>query len=496
MTYEFDGGEKPPRSPLKTILYAAVVLLIIGGLLASAVAALLWFIGDQSEPSPEQVAIPTSPPPSPTPAPNDDVKDDLVAEPPVVVPTNGINRIVYVSPDGQLATINPDGSDGRILSDTSLTFQFPAWSPDGRYLAAIGGNAAGGGVYLLTDEENGDPAQELHFSRVQSPIYLYWSPDSRQLSFLANHPTDVLGMHLVAVDLQEEKRLLVTGSPLYWDWKAGGEELMIHIGFAGENARLALIDAFGDGQGANIASPGFFQAPGISVDGRFLAYAEEIGQGRSDIIIADTETGSQQQERHAGLVAMGWSPGGDQLAIISGAEETDRFHGPLRLLDAVTGEVRLLSRRNVLAFFWSPDGRYIATVTAESDNDDLNAGIPLQLVKQAASIAKSAPRSEAVASKPSLVQQPVPILLDLSVIEAATGQSRNLSTFQPARGFLGQFLPFFDQYALSHRVWSPDSQSLLFPMHIDGEDRVVVLSVDGKTVRQIADGNMPFWSHQ
>ena len=45
------------------------------------------------------------------------------------------SRIAFINPDGQLTTINPDGSDLRVLTQGEQRFQFPVWSPDGSKLS-------------------------------------------------------------------------------------------------------------------------------------------------------------------------------------------------------------------------------------------------------------------------------------------------------------------------------------------------------------------------
>ena len=214
-------------------------------------------------------------------------------------------RIAFIDLEGRLATIAPDGSDLRVLSEAGQVVQFPAWSPDGDKLAAIAvdtaADANSAAVYAFTDtpadasgtSESAAPA-ELYRSAEEPPIYLYWSPDGETVAFIANRSGadggGTLGLHLASLQ-KGSSRLLATGNPFYWDWSADGSSLFIHTGFTGEGARLTFIDAEGDanvatGGGAeqtqaNLAQPGFFQAPGISPSGRYVAYAErdELGAG-------------------------------------------------------------------------------------------------------------------------------------------------------------------------------------------------------------------------
>ena len=55
-------------------------------------------------------------------------------------------------------------------------------------------------------------------------------------------------------------------------------------------------------------------------------------------------------------------------------------------------------------------------------------------------------------------------------------------------------LAYFDQYALSHRVWAPDSSSILLPEVLpDGMTRLTVRFPDGGPPVAL-DGEIGFWS--
>ena len=286
-----------------------------------------------------------------------------------------------------------------------------------------------------------------------------------------------MGLHLVEADGSSDSRLLTVGGPLYWQWTADSSQLFLHSGFAGEASRLEIIEADGDGTGDALAAPGFFQAPGISSDGRYLAYAEEISGANSRLVIIDTETDEMTRQRHAGLVAMAWSPAENQLAFTSGTNpENSNFIGPLRVMDATTGDVRVLSQEPIIAFFWSPDGRYLTALSAgRSGEGDINASANKEVI-----------------SKPGQ-QRELP-RLRLFVFDVAADEGRFLFDFVPTFTFATQFLPFFDQYALSHRLWAPDSGAFVLPMREDGRNQIFIINVDTGRKRFLTDGLMPFWS--
>lgn len=479
----FHEENRPRETGLRRFLFFILALIIIVGLLGTAIGGVAWLILERGRDAAgiESESVEAEPVVTAATGAGDTVTASPTSTPETPLAAT-INRIAFVNDRGQVETISPDGGNRRTLTDAVQRFQFPAWSADSQYLAAIGGDAAGSAVYVMRDEESADP-ERLFYSRSQTPFYLYWSPDSRTLSFLANHPSEGIGLHLVSIGDGSESRLLATGQPFYWNWAASGRQILIHTGFIGDEARLALIDAEGDGSGDNIAEPGLFQAPGISADGRYWAYAESEG-GASHVVIADTQSDEQRRERHAGLAAMAWSPVANQLAFISSANrDGSSFVGPLRLIDAQTGDVHLLSRETVLAFFWSPNGQYIAYFSlSEGEEGDINVAWPVPPNDRRGGLAKPAP-------------QPVLPLLSLGVIDVSTGEGRHLTRFRPTPLFVTQFIPFFDQYALSHRIWSPTSDALVVPMDESGANQIVVVLLTGQT-RTLAEGSSAFWSHQ
>ncbi|MBC8075883.1 MAG: hypothetical protein H7Y32_07400 [Chloroflexales bacterium] len=86
------------------------------------------------------------------------------------------------------------------------------------------------------------------------------------------------------------------------------------------------------------------------------------------------------------------------------------------------------------------------------------------------------------------------ISLALWVVDVASGEQRRLLAFQPLPLFINQFLPFFDQYAHSHRLWSPDSDALVLPALGASGPQILVVPTDGSLPRTLLRGIMAFWS--
>ena len=493
MSSNFDSTEfiqeenSRPTQRGKSCLFVGLLLILITSLLASSVYSIIWFF--DREQTANETPMPTLTPEAMAAA--NDSNEQSIPTPKsqgatAVVPAPSMhNRIVLINSENQIETVAPDGSDRQTLtSKDDIIFQFPAWAPDGSQIAAIGGKSNGAGVFTLSDINNADDTanlQELYFSGPQNPFYLYWSPDSRQISFLANKPSEGLGLNLLDVADTTSNRVIATGSPVYWNWTQNSTEMLLHAG--GQNdARLVLIDREGRDMAPEIPSPGLFQTPGISKNGRYWAFSQFKKGNTSWLVIQDKQTGEHHEERHAGSLALSWSPTADKLAYISGnANDNSIAWGALRLYDTETAETTLLSSDLVLAFFWSPDGEKIAILTAPfsqgfENEQQVNGGI------------------KNVRTTKTIPVQRNPHQFKLSVININTGEGVQIAEIIPSITFMTQFIPFFDQYALSHRLWSPNSDKLVLPIIEDQENKIVVFPASGGKRTEIGSGDSAFWS--
>ena len=404
-----------------------------------------------------------------------------------------INRIAFVNLEGQLVTIDPDNRSQRILTSKGPVFQFPVWSPTGYYIAAIGSDEIGVGIYIVPHPANPNELHKLHYSTSETLLYLYWSPDGHRVSFLAHHPATGLGLYLASLN-SDTGHLVTTGQPFFWAWTPDSNHLLIHTNVTGPKARLAFIDPTGDGQGENIANPGLFQAPAISANGQLWAYAESDELDNGQLVVEGEAINERITIPYEGAIALGWNPASEQLAFISPPVAVQRFYGPLSLLDVASRQINILVEATVLAFFWSPNGQYIAYIIlsgTEGDSDpdrvtEATTGHRIGIHTNG----RTAPQTNAAEFQEDTLQ------LELWVVEVATARKRSLATFKPSPLFINQFLPFFDQYALSHRLWSPASDALILPIMDGNTPRVVVVPIDGGPLQPLAEGIMAFWSWQ
>lgn len=403
----------------------------------------------------------------------------LTGEPPRV------GSIAAVGPDGGLTVIGPDGRTALLTAPGAETVGFPAWSPDGSRLAAISGRDGATTVEMIPVGGDGAPTgarTALYASDLRQAFYVAWLPGGRAISLLAND-ADLVDLRVVDTDRTapldgaDAASLIRKGAPLYFDW-LDDERALLHVG-VGDRAFLALVGRDGHEIGADLERPGDFRSAPVSVDGRFVAYTRATSAaGEAEVIVAPLVGGDEIRLPTFGPTALTFSPTGDVLMAIGAdrAELPDMGFpmGPLRTIDAPTGRTRTLVAGAVVGAFWSPDGRTI---------------LALRLQVAGGASAAAGPRDPAAAASP------VPSEVHALIVDVASGAVPVDHVVRPGPRLVSEILPYFDQYALSHRLWAPDSSSFLLPViGNDGTGTVIALPRDGSPSPFSIAATAAFWS--
>jgi TolB protein len=360
----------------------------------------------------------------------------------------GSDRLAIVDETGNVAIITDNVTTP--LSDlppNAVAFQ-PVWSPDGEHLAYVEQSAVTGALVITRPGPDDTPAR---IEENTGFFYYAWDPKSGQLATLRNAPSGSLVLELADIDggLAE----LDSGAPLYFSWEPTGERLAAHIGVD----RLDIVED-SVGPVPIIDDPGSFQSPWWTNEGIVFLQRGVANQrlvvvdGAKERVVADVIGTAQFTVGDSLIAVQSFSSGEDAVAAY--LQSTPLLPaGRLVVVDLETSDVTAVSDANVTAFFWDPAGQQ---------------------------------------------------LLFLEIVDSETGrfrwqvwsatETRSFAEFVVEPTWLRDFLPFFDQYAQSVRLWSPDGSAFAFPGSIDGEVGIWIQRLDEDAPEKIGGGSWVAWS--
>ena len=388
----------------------------------------------------------------------------------------GDARLAVIDGAGALATMRADGSSIVSFSARGTPLQFPAWSPGGTQIAVGGDGDAGGALYVEPVTGVGQAPPEptvVYESADRPPFYAYWTPDGTRLTFLTTEP-EGLALRVAPADASSEATVLRTGAPMYWAFTAA-DHLLVHSGPSSPIGYFGEIGLDGAAVPGTEAPTGVYRAPSVSTDGQHRAYVGAETDGSAVIALEARDGSGSTRTPVLGPAAFSFAPSGNALAFIapdrSGEEGAPLPIGSLRIIHPGDAEAQRILPGRIVAFFWAPSGSRIAALRIPAAD---NTVIP--------AVARVRP---AVSG----------FTFELLFIEAADGRITSQRAVRLSDLFVNQVLPFFDQYALSHRFWSPDSGAISLPLVGDDDvTRVTVIPADGLDATAIAPGTIGFWS--
>ncbi|CAG0936764.1 hypothetical protein TFLX_05654 [Thermoflexales bacterium] len=479
------SDESSPSDYAPFIALAVVLALFVLALVGLLVTGLISFVFTQAAPIPITMPIGTKPAPR-------------------------INHLAVID-DEQLYTIDPAGAKRIDLAHTGrVPTAAVIWSRDGQRLIFVETELNQSRVNsALLDGQDTRVLYEAE--QVREPFYLYGSPDDRHVAFLVSDAAAGMQLHIADTDRARAARVAVAGQPNYTSWSPDSQTLLVHIGGAGAEAFVGTY-ALNASQPVKIETrPAPFQAPVWSPDGAPGGAAQWLYARQSDpqseLVIGDGHT-SHTLAQFEGGIAFGWSPTGQHVAYALNTPDSFLYEG-LTVIDVATSAPRVYFTGDVLAFFWSPDGQQLAYLTGtlvEPAPIGRTGGLAAPLrahPERSEAESKGAKQShiqppEIAASHAALLAMTQQRTLQITwhVIDLEHDRTIDLNTFEPTESFL-YLVQYFDQFAQSVAVWSPDSRSLVYTgQPLIGERGVYVIDRDDPTAtpRFIGPGDFAIWS--
>ncbi len=291
------------------------------------------------------------------------------------------------------------------------------------------------------------------------------------------------------------------GQPNYSSWSPDSRALLVHIGGARAEAFVGTYDLSAAATQKIETRPAAFQAPFWSPTGeaRWL-YARRSGSGGELVIGAEKD--SRTLAEFDDGITFGWSPDGQRVAYALNTRDSFLYES-LTVIDLAASSSQVVFKGNVLAFFWSPDGQKLAYLTgALVEPSPIGRAGGLAAPALPSLRAQSAKQShilppEIATSHTALLAMTQQRTLQVTwhVIDLISGRAIDLNTFQPTESFI-YLIQYFDQFAQSAAVWSPDSRSLVYTgQPLIGKRGVYVIDAqDAARPRFVGPGDYAIWS--
>jgi len=251
------------------------------------------------------------------------------ANPPEPRPAPAAAGTLAYELDGDMYLADPDGSHAVKIAAAGVPdegcagtfgYEFPTWSPDGRYLAFQRDCSSSGPSAVVITHPDGTVVAEFPANRYSG---LAWSPDSTRVAVWET-PSRAIGVYGVDGARQASLASPLTRTPAEGVigplWKPDGSALL--VGDAPSSLKVLPLD----GSPAHELSGGL---PIASPDGTHVAVIAD-----DSTVITDAD-GAPVSEVDVSLHDVVWSPAGDRFA-----SETRR--GKLVVVDAASGRMTVL----------------------------------------------------------------------------------------------------------------------------------------------------------
>lgn len=402
------------------------------------------------------------------------------------MPAEGIGRLAYIGSDGNIYITTPELEEHfAVTTDATappegpgLSYPRVSWSPDGQLAyASVIRNGNDAQARLFVAESPGAPARLVGHSDRHFVIYIYWSPvpcpdrqECSRLGYLIEEPEGI-ALHVVNMGKDGTTNEVVGyGWPFYFSWSPDGKDMLWHTGGAARFNREASITRFSlENQQTETMNmePGLFIAPAWSPLGdEWLLVATR--DKRDHLYRTEAERNDLNPEKKQVLTASDdkhmvftWSPDGNRVAYSTLRRSDGLIFGPIHVYDLESGETKQITNPSfdISGFFWSPGGERIGYLS------------------------RLALRNTA--------------WMQWRVYDLAEDLDRGFAAFNPSYQ-MRYVISSFNQYAQSHRLWSPDGRYLVYADQ--GGDRVErIWMIDtfaerGTAPILVAEGSMGFWS--
>ncbi len=362
---------------------------------------------------------------------------------------SGASTLAILDQDNAVVIVDQDGDVvERYDPPPDIRYVQPIWASSD---VVVHAQAGPGDNRLTATRLGGEEVWSVEFAT--PPFYYLASPDDGSTRVVSLRSGDIAG-GLVAEVVSGSGSVDAAGneSPFYMSWDPTGRRLATHVG--GE--RLDVRDS---GVTTVVESTGPYQAP-VWLDSGLVTLRRA---GTANVLsIWDGSTFADLGVVQGGARFVG---AGSNVAIRTGANPNSNGvqavaqsiptipARTLTIVDLNTGSLTTVTSSPSPVYQWDASGSRLLYATIVSDPN------------------------------PALVWH---VWEDEDVID--------FEPFAPDPFWFQTFVPFFDQYAQSVSLWSPDGSAFAYPALVEGEPRIFVQQLDEPSPRDIAGGVWVAWA--
>ena len=412
--------------------------------------------------------------------------------------------IAPVGGRGLIAATGPTGlrflmGDGRPLAEwaNDLLVTQPTWSRDGRRLVATVVDPDSGAASVAVIDVS---TWQIEASPASRPYFFYsWSHDGTRLAALGPGGSGGTSLDILDTTGTPASNVSLESGSMYVAWEPGGDRLLVHAG----SQLWLLADPDSPREHTDFGPVGFdFQAPAwIPGSSDFLyvnSLAPSVQNGPDE---SASEAGLDEAVAFSGPRLVRRSADSGELTDLGDAE------GLAMMSVHPEGRLAALSVVDVPAAAAAPDGSPDATSTAQADEPaaqpdvssgavwivDLDTGERVGVLDSLGFWLEWSHDGRSLLIAAPTPQDPGGATLAWHVWDGR--ETQELARFNPTVAFVRDYLRFADQYVETPRLWSPDSDAIVFGAVSVGLDTTAVARIDGiGGVRNVGVADVSFWS--